>query len=68
MVRRFNRFSMIEHTLFSHPFKNFEVDKKSLRVTQLINASCQIYLFWGEMDILYFSHSRLIGHKLNDPL
>ena len=56
MLRRFNRFSMIEHTLFSHPFKNSKVDKKSLRVTQLINASCQIYLFFlgGGGEWIYF--------------
>ena len=58
MVRRFNRFSMIEHTLFSHPFKNSNVDKKK-SASHTINK-CQlpdIPFFGGKMDILYFSHS-----------
>ena len=40
MLRRLNKFSMIEHNLFSQPFKNTKVKKKK---TQLINARYTLF-------------------------
>ena len=62
MLRRLNKFSMIEHNLFSQPFKNTKVKKKKNTINK-----CQIFFIFHITSYVYSEIERNIfinTHKL----